>query len=265
MILQNRGVFFFDPRHPQYAYNARGAIDFLLFESFRLNSNTSEQWNATQYPDNRYNIAPKVMAEANRPDGFRVLSLGYAAGPGLSTETLTGASSQGYDSLVEDIHVAQELTGFRHYLTDPQVRLVNDFVLRHGVLDDHAPPVWTSTFNDHEAARRRRRRRGSGSRRRRGGRRDHRLVGRRAGHEQRHYVLYAQPQPFDFGRDPSLSGATQHVLTPALPDDYAQGVGAGPFPYQAACPGSHPASSNTWSSAPWTSHRQPTRTTTPPS
>ena len=76
LILQNRGVFFFDPRHPQYAYNARGAIDFLLFESFRLNSNTSEQWNAVEYPDNRYNIAPKVMAEANRPDGFRVLSLG---------------------------------------------------------------------------------------------------------------------------------------------------------------------------------------------
>ena len=35
LMLQNRGLFFFDPRHPQFAFNARGAIDFVLFESFR--------------------------------------------------------------------------------------------------------------------------------------------------------------------------------------------------------------------------------------
>ncbi|MES1166097.1 MAG: hypothetical protein ABUR63_10080 [Verrucomicrobiota bacterium] len=241
VILQNRGVFFFDPRHPQYGYNARGAIDLLLFESFRLNSNTSEQWNAVEYPDNRYNIAPKVMAEANRPDGFRVLSLGYAAGPGMSTKTLTGESSAGYDSLIEDIHVAQELTGFRHYLTDPEVRLVNDFVLRHGALDDHAPPVWTSTFNDHEAA-------PAGAPTPRVG------IQRASGSNGQitvwwdvaldmnrvTYVLYAQPQPFDFTKDPSLSGGTQHVLTPALPDDYGQGAGDGRFPYQATVSGFAP-------------------------
>ncbi len=44
-------------------------------------------------PDNLYNYAPKLMAEANRPDGFRVLSLGYAEGPGISYETLFGRST----------------------------------------------------------------------------------------------------------------------------------------------------------------------------
>lgn len=241
LILQNRGVFFFDPRHPQFAYNARGAIDFLLFESFRLNSNTDEAWDPIEYPDNRYNIAPKLMAEANRPDGFRVLSLGYAAGPGMSAQTLTGASSQGSDSLIEDIHVAQELTGFRHYLTDPQVRLVNDFVLRHGALDDHAAPVWTSTFNDHEAA-------PAGAPTPRPG------IRKAEGSNGRitvwwdvaldmnrvTYELYAQPQPFDFTGDPALSGATKQVLTPVLPDDYAQGVGPDRFPYQATVSGFAP-------------------------
>ncbi|HVT07146.1 MAG TPA: hypothetical protein VHO67_06795 [Polyangia bacterium] len=241
LILQNRGVFFFDPRHPQYAYNARGAVDFVLFESFRLSSSTSEQWDPVEYPDNRYNVAPKLMAEANRPDGFRVLSLGYAAGPGMSTQTLTGASGAGYDSLIEDIHVAQELTGFRHYLTDPQVRLVNDFVLQHGALDDHAPPVWTSTFNDHEAA-------PAGAPTPRVG------IQKAQGSNGQitvwwdvaldmnrvTYELYAQPQPFDFTGDPALSGATKQVLTPALPDDYAQGVGPDRFPYQATVSGFAP-------------------------
>ena len=238
LILQNRGVFFFDPRHPQYAYNARGAIDLLLFESFRLNSNTAEQWSAVEYPDNRYNIAPKVMAEGNRPDGFRVLSLGYAAGPGISAETLTGASSEGYDSLIEDIHVAQELTGFRHYLTDPQVRLVNDFVLRHANVDDHAAPVWTSTFNDHAAAPASAPTPRVGIQKAQGNNGQITVWWDVALDMNRvTYRLYAQTQPFDFGQDPSLSGATQQVLAPIVPDDYAQGVGPERFPYQATVSG----------------------------
>ena len=36
LLLQNRGVYFFDPRHPHFKWNAQGAIDFLLFESYRL-------------------------------------------------------------------------------------------------------------------------------------------------------------------------------------------------------------------------------------
>ncbi len=34
------------------------------------------------------------MAEANRDNGFRVLSLGYVAGSSMSTETLFGRSTR---------------------------------------------------------------------------------------------------------------------------------------------------------------------------
>ncbi len=241
LILQNRGVFFFDPRHPQYAFNARGAIDLLLFESFRLNSNTSEQWNAIDYPDNRYNVAPKLMAEANRPDGFRVLSLGYAEGPGLSTATLTGLSTVGFDSLLEDIHVTQELMGFRHYLTDGAVRLVNDFVLRNGKLDDHTAPVWSSTYNDHDVTPAVAPTPRVGIQKAAGSDGsitvwwDVALDMNRVG-----YVLYAQAQPFDFAGDPSLSQATRHRLAPVVPADYMGGVGPDRYPYQATVAGFPP-------------------------
>jgi hypothetical protein len=237
LVLQNRGVFFFDPRTPQYAFNARGAIDFLLFESYRLNSDGWEEWDPIQYPDNRYDVAPKLMAEANRPDGFRVLSLGYAEGPPdrMSNGTLTGGSSLGMDSLLEDIHVTQELAGFRHYLTDAKVHLVNDFVLTHPSPADHDPPRWTSTYNDkvslpaQEATPR------VGIQAVNGGggnitvRWDVALDMNRVG-----YVLYASPDPFDFANDPKLSHARRIALEPKAPADYVgQGVGPDRYPHEA--------------------------------
>jgi hypothetical protein len=237
LILQNRGVFFFDPRHGAYAYNARGAIDFVLYESYRLDSSDAALWNPAFYADNEFNVAPKLMAEANRPDGFRVLSLGYAEGPAdqMSPLTLAGQSTLGSDDLLEDIRVTQQLAGFRHYLTNAKVDLVNDFVLSHGDLDDHAPPQWASTYNDHQ---------------------QYPAVAptTRVGIQQAvvadgkvtvrwdvamdenrvQYVLYAQPQPFDFAGDPTLSAATRTVLTPTVPTAYLVGVGPDSYPYEAA-------------------------------
>jgi hypothetical protein len=244
LILQNRGVFFFDPRKPQYAFNARGAIDFLMFESYRLNSDDSEEWDPIQYPDNRYNVAPKLMAEANRPDGFKVLSLGYAEGPAgqMSPSTLTSGAGPGFDSLLEDIRVTQTLAGFRHYLTDAPVHLVDDFVLTHASMEDHEPPQWTSTYNDHvslpavEATPR------TGIQTADGGggkitvRWDVALDEHRVS-----YVLYASSVPFDFAADPGLKQARRIVLEPKAPDDYvAKGVGADRFPYEATVSGFPP-------------------------
>jgi hypothetical protein len=241
LLLQNRGVFFFDPRRPQYAFNPRGAIDFLLFESYRLNSDGWQQWDPIQYPDNRYNVAPKLMAEANRPDGFRVLSLGYAAGPPdqMSAGTLTGGSSLGIESLQEDIHVTQELAGFRHYLTDATVKLVDDFVLTHASLVDHDPPRWTSTYNDHVTLPAQEPTPRVGIQAAAGGggkitvRWDVALDMHRVG-----YVLYASAEPFDFANDPSLSRAKRIVLDPKVPADYvAKGVGPDRTPYEATVSG----------------------------
>jgi hypothetical protein len=237
LILQNRGLFFFDPRHGAYAYNARGAIDFVLFESYRLDSNDAELWDPTFYADNQFNIAPKLMAEANRPDGFRVLSLGYAEGPSdqMSPLTLSGQSTLGTADLLEDIRVTQQVAGFRHYLTDAKVDLVNDFVLTHDDLEDHDPPQWTSTYNDHPSlpAVAPTPRVGIQQAVADGGtvtvRWDVALDENRV-----QYVLYAQPQPFDFAADPALSAATRMVLTPAVPSSYVAGVGPDSYPYEAS-------------------------------
>ena len=208
----------------------------MLFESFRLNSSDSEQWNDIQYPDNRYNIAPKLMAEANRPDGFKVLSLGYAEGPAtqISPATLTGGSSLGMGSLLEDIHEAQDVVGFRHYLTDKLVHLVNDFVATYGNLDDHDPPVWTSTYNDHavlpavEPTPRVGVQAAAGNDGTITVSWDVALDKTRVG-----YVLYAQPTPFDFAADPTLSKAKRIPLQ-ALPSPaYAQKVVADTYANQA--------------------------------
>lgn len=236
LILQNRGLFFYNPRHPHYAFNPRGSVDFVLFESFRLNSNTFEAFNPWHAADNRWNVAPKLMAEANRPDGFQVLSLGYAAGPGISSETLYGRSTEGLDALLEDIAVAHA-QGFRHFLTREEVR-ASTFVRDHADLADRSPPVWSSTFNVNSA----------------GGlpapptprvglqevvpgpgnltvRWDVALDLNPVG-----YALYLQPRPFDSGT--GVSSATRHVLVPEMGAGYAHATGK--YPYQATISGLTP-------------------------
>jgi hypothetical protein len=242
IILQNRGLFFFDPEFPQYAFTTRGSIDYALFESFRLSSDATQPIDPYFYPDNRYDVAPKLMAEANRPDGFRVLSLGYATAPDVPPETLLGASSAGLDSLLDDIHVTESLTGFRHYLTDAAVTLVNSFVTDHADLTDNAAPIWTSTFNP----------------------RDKPIPTAptpRVGIQQAvpgskqltvrwdvaldlnpvKYALYYQTLPFDFASDPKLTSATRVELTPQVPASYAAGIGPDSYPYEATIDGLAPA------------------------
>lgn len=41
LILQNRGLFYFNPLLPHYKVTTRGAIDYLLLESFRLDAHGS--------------------------------------------------------------------------------------------------------------------------------------------------------------------------------------------------------------------------------
>ncbi len=243
LILQNRGMFFFTPYLQHYKFIPRGALDYVLFESYRLNSGSTNNPDPYFYPDNRFNYAPKLMAEANRPDGFRVLSLGYAEGPSdqMSEATLTGGSTLGYDSLIEDIRVTERLAGFRHYLTDRRVLLVNTFVKDHTDLQDAGPPIWTSTYNDHapgyptapseptprvglqevES--------GAGS-----------LTVRwdvALDLNPVQYALYYQTQPFDFVNDPRLTSAVRLVLSPAVGRGYSNGAGPGIFPYEAVVTG----------------------------
>jgi endo-alpha-1,4-polygalactosaminidase (GH114 family) len=238
VIVQNRGLFFFNPANEHYAFIPRGNLDFVVYESYRLNSSSSDNPHPYHYPNNRFNFAPKLMAEANRADGFRVLSLGYAEGPAdqMSEATLRGESTLGYESLLEDIRVAERLAGFRHYLSNSSVNLVNRFVVDHADRADAEPPVWTSTWNDRpgypaiptEPTPR------VGIQEVVAGpstltvRWDVALDLGRVG-----YVLYYQTTPFDFAADPLLCTATRLPLTPQPTTRYGDGVGPGSYPNEA--------------------------------
>ena len=240
LVMQNRGLFFFDPRQPHYAVCTRADIDYLKFESYRLNSNTFEEYDTYFFPDNKYNITPKLMAEANRPDGFRVFSVGYAEGPGIEHDTLLGTASGGFATLVEDIRQAQELAGFRHYITDATVAFPNSFVRDHTDMTDTTPPAWTSTYNVSPPFPT-----PTGAPTPRVGiqqvvagyaaatvRWDVALDLNRVG-----YALYYSKTPFDFVGDPDLTTATRVALTPTIGSGYAAGVGPSAYPYEAAITG----------------------------
>jgi len=221
VILQNRGLFFFDPREPHYQVSARGKIDIGFFESYHLD-NDSMTTISPYFPDNKYNSAPKLMAEANRPDGFKVLSLGYADGfngpkPGMDLQTLLGTSGNGFDILMADIQEANSV-GFRHYITNAQVDFVNSFVKNNENMTDTTPPVWSTVYNDNydpplppTATRvgiQKAEKSGAGSVTLSW---DVALDMNRVS-----YVLYYNTVPFDFAADPALSTATRVPLAPLV-------------------------------------------------
>lgn len=76
LILQNRGLYYFHPQFEAYNFSTRPFIDLLLFESYYADSNDYDTISPF-FNDNRYNYAPKVAAEADREDGFSIVTLEY--------------------------------------------------------------------------------------------------------------------------------------------------------------------------------------------
>jgi hypothetical protein len=230
VILQNRGAFYFDPRQSHYEVSPRGTIDLFLFESYRMDSDSTHVFHPTFFPDNKFNYAPKIMAEANRADGFRVISLGYANGwngakPGIDINTLTGTSAVGYTELMTDIQEALSV-GFRHYLTDAAIKTVNSFVKNNAVLADTTPPAWSSVYNATYGA-------WPNPASAPTPRVGIQAVSASAGNvtiswdvaldmNRVGYALYYKTTPFDFVADPSLATATRVVLTPTVGTGYSQ-------------------------------------------
>lgn len=147
LIMQNRGLFFFHPSLPHYEFSTRSDVDFVKLESYRLDRLAGREFDAYTFADNKFNWGPKLQAEAYRDDGFQILSLGYAEGPGIDHGTLLGTSTAGLATMLQDIVEAQELAGYRHYMMDAGGQIVNGFVSDNADFDDRTPPVWTSTYN----------------------------------------------------------------------------------------------------------------------
>ena len=226
VILQNRGLFFFDPREPHYQVSARGKIDIGFFESYHLDNDSGTSV-SPYFPDNKFNTVPKLMAEANRTDGFKVLSLGYADGfngpkPDMDIQTLLANSSNGFDILMTDIQEASSV-GFRHYITNARIDLVNSFVKDNGNMVDTTPPHWSSVFNANynefpvtEPQTREGIQKvdvsGDGSV----------TISWDVALDMNkvRYVLYYQTTPFDFTADQTMPNATRVVLFPSVGAGY---------------------------------------------
>jgi len=243
LIAQNRGLFFFSPDYPHYQFNTREKIDLLLFESFRLDSSATQNYLETNYCINKRYFAPKIMAEAVRPDGFKVFSLGYAEGPeNLATgesllDTLLGESQFGFQQLLKDANEAQALFGFRHSISDANVSALNNFVKKYSPLNDNRPPRWSSTYNDIPCGQ---------------GENSYLMPTPRIGVQQVirsansallrwdvaldmnpvTYVAYYQDRPFDFTGTTPLGNANRVKLVPELGQTYQQGTGGNAYPFE---------------------------------
>ena len=235
-IVQNRGLFFYNYQLPHFEYSPRKYVDFLMFESYMLDSNPEGLYNEYFFADNKNSYAPKISAEADRPDGFRVLSLDYAEGPEEYNlrDTLTGGSDTGLAILLEAVDQAQNKAGFSHYITDGGLLLVNDFVIAHEEKADTAPPVWSSVHN--YAVTEPIPRIGIGQ-----------VESAQGGVIVRWdvamdksgvvYTLYYQKEPFDFLKDPDLKKAEKTELVPEMGEGYGYGGIPDAYPYQAVVKG----------------------------
>jgi hypothetical protein len=144
-LLANRGLFFYNPDLTTYPFTLRGLVDFVLFESFQLDSSSEHWFDESIFNDNKYNYAQKLLAEADRSDGFRVLSLGYTEGPqgDLIKKAAAGEQNTTTQLLQTDLQEAGNL-GMVHFITNGKVNDFNTFASDHRETEIKIP-TWGST------------------------------------------------------------------------------------------------------------------------
>jgi hypothetical protein len=140
VILANRGIFYYQPGLYNARYNVRPIehsirpyVNAVLFESYMLDSDASHTGISPYYQDNKYNNAPKLMAEANRSDGFTVSSIDYMMYRGNSY----------YDELFEE---SVRENGWMQYLSlDRPIDTVELYIANKLPTLDTTAPEWTNT------------------------------------------------------------------------------------------------------------------------
>jgi hypothetical protein len=134
LIMANRGLFFYDPNLIQYSYTLRPYVDMVMFESYYSDSSTNPV--SLSFPDNKYDFAPKINAEAGRPDGFTVLAVDYDHTPPQSAAIV----NQDY---VECIGIQ----GWPLYRTNPDLdeALNTNSAAWLATNEDTQSPAWDTT------------------------------------------------------------------------------------------------------------------------
>ncbi len=95
ILLQNRALYYFHPQYEAYDFTTRPYIDILLYESYYADSNDFDTQSPFYQTQNRYDFGPKIAMEADREDGFTVVSLDYTE-PHSVYQTIT------IDGLISD-------------------------------------------------------------------------------------------------------------------------------------------------------------------
>jgi hypothetical protein len=216
LLLGNRGLFYYNPNLKTYAYTLRPHLNLVMFESYFTDSSNSGTTNA-YFTDNKYNFAPKLNAEAGRPDGFTMVALGYTSIPPQSSTLVA-----------QDYGECMRVQGWPLYRTDPA--LTSPFSTGASqwlsTNADTQPPEWDSTAAQPPVA-----------------------PPPRVGAQQVVAGNQSATVRWDVARDqtvpvrynlyytdqPSLNFATATKLasvTPAMPSNYAAGTGSGSYPYE---------------------------------
>jgi hypothetical protein len=216
LVMANRGLFFYNPNYKHYAYTLRPYVNLVMFESYFTDSNNSDQTNPF-FADNKFDQAPKINAEAGRPDGFTVVALGYDHSPPLPQSVIN-----------QDYSESMGIQGWPLYRTDPS--LTSAFNTNASVWlatnADTQPPIWDSTAAQSTTPPAPR----AGVQEVIGG--DGTVTVRwDVARDQTgpvHYNVYYTSNPaLDFAVATKLA-----QVIPAMPANYAAGTGPGVYPYE---------------------------------
>ncbi len=140
ILAGNRGLFFYNPNFNHYAWTLRPYLNMVCFESYRTGSSGNGAVSG-DFDDNRYNFAPKLNAEAGRPDGFTIFSIGYTG----DTDTTVLANAE-FDASMKtqgwmSCRTNRALT--RDFITNAPGW--NEWTAWSAANPDTAAPVWDST------------------------------------------------------------------------------------------------------------------------
>lgn len=139
LVMANRGLFYFHPALYNSTYNVRPIehsirpyVNAIVFESYRLDTVASNA-ESPSYIDNKYNVGPKMMAEANRPDGFNIFGIDYMMGRGTAA----------YDQFFQE---AVKKNGWTEYLSfDRDINTIETYIANKLPDVDTASPEWLNT------------------------------------------------------------------------------------------------------------------------
>nr|CAA6812181.1 MAG: Unknown protein [uncultured Thiotrichaceae bacterium] len=143
-VLANRGSFFFmgGLTNNYYGvtpidYNIRPYINAMLFESYMLDSDITNPAESPYFIDNKYNVVPKLMSEANRNDGFTVMGMDYM----MNRSALL--YDEMFDETIKQNGWVQYLSAFRSI--DTLDNLADIKVSDPVFMLDTAAPEWVNT------------------------------------------------------------------------------------------------------------------------